>query len=254
MGCCTWYTWIMGCCTWYTWIMGCCTWYTWIMGCCTWYTWIMGYCTWYTWIMGYCTWYTWIKNSVIWNLRNYRQVFCCPLWMWLKMILISRRDIMKGRDAGNHCPYWSRREVETAYFSPFSLFILVIFQFFFNLLQTTNKTLSSSVLSFFFKVLLMRSGFRSLDVLPSALPLISSTYSLPSSVSYPSMLPFIVAYFEQFCGLVLLEGENIACIFADDSNITSKWLCFHRRRRKWMSPVEARACKILRCIWATRLE
>ena len=78
----------------------------------------------------------------------------------------------------------------------------------------------------------MRCGFRSLDVFPGAIPLVSSTYSLPSSVSYPSMLPFIVAYFEQFCGFALLEGENIACIFAEDSTITSKRRCFHKGRRK----------------------
>jgi len=56
----------------------------------------------------------------------------------------------------------------------------------------------------------MRCGFRSLEVFPGALPLGSSTYSLPSSESYPSISPFILVYFEEFCGLVLLEGENIA--------------------------------------------
>jgi len=56
----------------------------------------------------------------------------------------------------------------------------------------------------------MYSGFRSLELFPGALPLGSSTNSLPSSESYPSMLPFIIAYFEEFCGLVLLESENIA--------------------------------------------
>jgi hypothetical protein len=110
--------------------------------------------------------------------------------------------------------------IKKAYFSPFSLVVLVIFQFL-KLLQTTKFCLRQ-YLSFFFKVLFTRCGFRSLDLFSDALPLVSSTYSLPSSVLYPSKLPFIVAYFEQFCGLVLLEGENIACIFAEDSTITSK--------------------------------
>ena len=122
--------------------------------------------------------------------------------------------------------------IKKAYFSPFSLVVLVIFQFFKSCYKQQTKFCLRQYLSFFFKVLFTRCGFRSLDLFSGALPLVSSTYSLPSSVLYPSKLPFIVAYFDQFCGLVLLEGENIACIFAEDSTITSKLRCFHRRRRK----------------------
>lgn len=56
----------------------------------------------------------------------------------------------------------------------------------------------------------MSRGFRSLEVFPLALPLRSSTYSVSSSESYPSMLPFIIVHFEEFYGIILLEGENVA--------------------------------------------
>lgn len=138
-------------------------------------------------------------------------------------------------------------------FSPYRLVVPVIFQLFKAVTNNKRKVLSSSGKPLLFKAQLKSCWFRSLDVFPGALPLVSSTRSLSSSLLYPSILSFIFVYFERFLRSCSVGRRNVIwwkyCLYICGRHYNHKHIAlFSQTEKEVMLPLEALTCKIVRCI------